>query len=184
MYKERFKAEMVKRLVGPNPTSARQLALETGVSQPTLSRWLLSATTIDAMPRKPTERKPRRKRQLRRRTESLRSRERTAAEKLQIVLAAAAVPDAELGAFLREQGVFEIELLEWRQQALAGIEAIPASRTRAATPDEVRRIRELERELARKDKALAEAAALVVLKKKVQALWGDEDDDTDPTNES
>lgn len=43
---------------------------------------------------------------------------------------------------------------------------------------ESRRVRELERELRRKDKALAEAAALLVLQKKVQALWGDGDDDT------
>ncbi len=45
---------------------------------------------------------------------------------------------------------------------------------------EKRRIRELERELGRKEKALAEAAALLVLQKKARALWGDEDDDTPP----
>lgn len=48
---------------------------------------------------------------------------------------------------------------------------------------EARRVRDLERELRRKDKALAEAAALLVLKKKAQAIWGDEDDNTDPENE-
>ena len=44
---------------------------------------------------------------------------------------------------------------------------------------ETKRIRELEKELRRKDKALAETAALLVLKKKAQEIWGDEDDDTD-----
>jgi hypothetical protein len=44
---------------------------------------------------------------------------------------------------------------------------------------EARRVEQLERELHRKDKALAEAAALLVLQEKVQALWGDEDDDTE-----
>ena len=39
-------------------------------------------------------------------------------------------------------------------------------------------MRELEKQLRRKDKALAEAAALLVLQKKAQAIWGDEDDDT------
>jgi hypothetical protein len=38
-----------------------------------------------------------------------------------------------------------------------------------------KRIQELERELNRKEKALAEAAALLVLRKKAQAIWGDED---------
>jgi hypothetical protein len=41
-------------------------------------------------------------------------------------------------------------------------------------------VRELEKELRRKDKALAETAALLVLKKKVQAIWGDEDESTQP----
>jgi len=45
------------------------------------------------------------------------------------------------------------------------------------------RERQLERELTRKDKALVEAAALLVLKKKVQAIWEDEDDDTTPESD-
>ena len=40
-----------------------------------------------------------------------------------------------------------------------------------------KRIKELERELRRKDKALAETAALLVLKKKAQAIWGDREDE-------
>ena len=47
-----------------------------------------------------------------------------------------------------------------------------------------KRIRKLERELARKEKALAEAAALLVLKKKVEDLWEDEDNDTGESKES
>ena len=46
-----------------------------------------------------------------------------------------------------------------------------------------KRIKELERELRRKDKALAETAALLVLQKKVHEIWGDGDDDTDEGNE-
>ena len=41
---------------------------------------------------------------------------------------------------------------------------------------------ELEKELLRKDKALAEAAAIIILKKKVQSIWGDEDEPTDKKN--
>jgi hypothetical protein len=56
---------------------------------------------------------------------------------------------------------------------LIGLEPKPAKRA------ETKRINELEKELRRKDKALAETAALLVLKKKAQAIWEDEDDDTD-----
>ena len=47
---------------------------------------------------------------------------------------------------------------------------------------DAKRIRALEKELNRKDKALAETAALLVLKKKVQEIWGDEDDLTARSN--
>jgi transposase-like protein len=183
-YKERFRAEMVKRMLEPNAPPQRQLADETGVPQPTLSRWRRQATTLDAVPSKKGNTHGGKRRGAGRKPAgqpARRPRERTAEEKLQIVLEAAKLSDAELGAFLRDKGVFEIELLEWREMALSGLNREPA--VRPATPAEVKRVRELERELRRKDKALAEAAALIVLKKKVRALWGDEDDDTDPTSE-
>jgi len=60
---------------------------------------------------------------------------------------------------------------------LAGLEPIAVACAKKAP--ESKRIRELERELRRKDAALAETAALLVLKKKAQMIWGDEDDNTD-----
>ena len=83
-----------------------------------------------------------------------------------------ALGDEELGAFLRRHGLHEAELEEWRAAALAGLGDGGGPR------NEGKRVRELEREVRRKDKALAEAAALLVLQKKVQAIWGDGDDDT------
>ena len=44
----------------------------------------------------------------------------------------------------------------------------------AATKQEKQRVKDLERELARKDKALAAAAALLILRKKAAAIWGEE----------
>jgi hypothetical protein len=68
------------------------------------------------------------------------------------------------------------ETLEaWREAALEALR--PATRGMKAASDG-KKIKELERELARKDKALAEAGALLLLKKKAQAIWGAEDDDT------
>ena len=102
----------------------------------------------------------------------------TAEEKLAAVVEAASLPDEELGAFLREKGLHEANLTQWRQTMLTGL---VESKARSRKPSaETRRIRELERELTRKEKALAEAAALLILKNKAQALWGDEDDTTAP----
>jgi transposase len=100
-----------------------------------------------------------------------------------VVLEAASLSEEDLGEFLRVKGLHQAQLDEWREQltkAAAGVFG-SSGRTRKTSP-EAKRIRELEKELRRKDKALAETAALLVLKKKVDAIWGDVDDDTDPKN--
>lgn len=99
-------------------------------------------------------------------------------EKLNAVFEAQALSEDELGAFLRRKGLHEAQLQEWRTLILAGLQGHPqrtgGTGAKPSTGD-ARRIRELEKELDRKDKALAETAALLVLQKKVQALWGDAD---------
>jgi transposase len=92
------------------------------------------------------------------------------------VLAEACHLDGEqLIAYLEREGVKRAEYEQWR---LALDEGGIASTSTS------KRIRQLERELARKEKALAEAAALLILKKKVDTLYGeDEDDDTTGQNE-
>jgi len=94
-------------------------------------------------------------------------------EKLRLVIEAARLDDAQLGDFLRREGVHEEDLSRWREEAVSGL----SGATKASAPPS-KRMRDLERELKRKDKALAEAAALLVLSKKARALWGEEDDDT------
>jgi transposase-like protein len=97
-------------------------------------------------------------------------------EKLRIVQQASQLQDAELGAFLRREGLHEADLAEWREQVSEGALAALAGRRQRTT--EQKRVRKLESELRRKEKALAEAAALLILAKKSRALWPEEDDDT------
>ena len=170
---------MVERLSGPRAPTATELAGETGVAQSTLSKWLKAAGTVaPKMARRKTQKIPP--------TSTTRPRDLTAEEKVALVLEAAAVPEAELGAFLRRKGVHEAQLADWQQQVTQGAVAAlrgPSKRDRKAASVEVRRVRDLERELARKEKALAEVAALLVLKKKAQAIWGGVDDDMPPEND-
>lgn len=177
VYSETFKNKLVARMLMPNPRPMATLARETGVTEPTLYRWRNEATLKgvstdhpDDNPTAPT--KP--------------PHAWAPEDKLAVVLEAAAIPEAELGVFLRRKGIHEAQLAEWRRQVTEGAVAAlrgPSGRDRKAAHVEAKRMRELERELARKDKALAEAAALLVLKKKAQAIWGDEDDDTTPEND-
>ena len=101
-----------------------------------------------------------------------------AEDKLKIVLEAQNIPDDQLGAFLRTKGIHETHLQQWRAQMLEGLGSKPTAKKPARSSAEARKIKELEKELKRKEKALAETAALLVLKKKVHAIWGDEDEDT------
>lgn len=86
--------------------------------------------------------------------------------------------ESELASYCRTRGLFPEQIRQWRQ---ACEEANEPQGARSKAPREVihgdkKRIKELERELKRKDRALAETAALLVLRKKAQAIWGDEEE--------
>jgi hypothetical protein len=74
------------------------------------------------------------------------------------------------------------QLERWREVVRGALAGGQVSEARRQAERDRKRIRELERELHRKDKALAESAALLWLKKKAQEIWGDEDDDTPSGN--
>lgn len=170
-YSEAFKRKMVQRMLGPGAKTATELSDEVRVHQSTLSRWLRQASTLRGMERdKPPAPPPSTK-------------VRTAQDKLRIVLAAAGCAPDELGALLRREGLHEADLAAWREAMTAALDDAKPEAGAGKGAVQSERIRHLERELQRKDKALAEAAALLVLQKKVRALWGDEGDDTPETNE-
>lgn len=166
-YSTGFKRTMIRKMVGPGRRSAWALAKESGVSQSTLSRWLREAGSVGRMSEDKDQG-----------TEPRRPQDWSAEEKLEVLTEAGRLSEQELGGFLRRKGLHEAQLKQWREEALA---ALGSRKAASLSKAEARRVRQLERELKRKDKALAEAAALLVLQKKVQALWGDEDDDTDPS---
>ena len=171
-YTDQFRSRVVGKLVGPDAVSANALAAEVGVSQTTLSRWLREARTVSAMTKNNHTRND---------TASVkRPQDWSAEEKLRVVVEALSLSDDELGAFLRREGLHQAQLDAWTVAARGSMS--PQKPAKRASGD-AKRIKALERELRRKDKALAETAALLVLQKKVQAIWGDEDDDTTRKND-
>ena len=77
-----------------------------------------------------------------------------------------------LHAWCRENGLFAHHLTSWKMAFCADAKAAPCTREMRVLKDEND---QLKRELVRKEKALAEAAALLILQKKFRALWEDED---------
>jgi transposase-like protein len=136
-------------LLPPQSASVDEVAREVGVGAQTLQRWLGDALSRPA-----------------------RERAWTAPARLEAVIATASLDEAARGAWCREHGVYPQQLAQWRDsatQALAQPEEARASPQQ--TRQDRRRIKELEREVHRKDRALAETAALLVLSRKLEAVF-------------
>lgn len=99
----------------------------------------------------------------------------TLSYKRRIVTLAAGLPDGELGAMLRREGLYSSHLTHWRRQVTA-LDAQTAEPKRGRKPDPSRpeklRITQLERDLARAQKRLAQAEAIIDAQKKLCALLG------------
>lgn len=167
-YTKAFRAKMVQRLLGPNAVTVSELSRRTGVPRSSLELWkriAMGRGSWNDKRKKKTTSEPRR------------PEDWTAQERMRVVIESEGLGPAELGEFLRREGVHEATLAQWKQAATEALS--PSNRDAKA-----QRIAELEKQLARKDKALAETAALLLLQKKVQALWAVADDDIAETTES
>ena len=157
-YSTERRAAVLKKLEPPNAVALRQLAKEEGISEATLHIWRRDARSqgrllpdADAGPEGWTSR-----------------------DKFAAVVETAALNEADLAAYCRQRGLYAEQIQAWRTacEQANDWERASSQRLGQATKDEKRRIKALERDLARKEKALAEAAALLVLRKNAAAIWG------------
>ena len=153
-YGQAYKDRIVARLLPPESCSVEQVSREIGISVATLERWRADALATGS---------------------SGGVQRWTAAARLQAVIATAAMDESTLSGWCREQGLYPSELDAWKQDAIAGLGEPRATSAVEARQDR-RRVKELERELHRKDKALAETAALLVLSKKLAAVFHNGED--------
>lgn len=159
-YSSERKEAVVKKLLPPQALSVAELSRQEGISEVTLYTWRKEAMAGGDVVSGSGKRVSK----------------WSAEAKLAVVVETAPLTEIELSAYCRAKGVYPEQVKAWRQACLDG----QATAQQQAHQDQVRtkadkkRIRELERELHRKEKALAEAAALLVLRKKLNALWGDD----------
>lgn len=159
-YSPERKATVLKRMLPPQGVSVRQLSREEGISEATLHKWRTEARDkgrllpdVNSGP------------------DGWSARDKFAA-----VVETASLNAADLGEYCRSRGIFPEQIVAWRAacERANDWERAAASRISRETKDDRKRIQQLERELARKEKALAEAAALMILRKKAEAIWGPE----------
>lgn len=165
-YPQELKDYAIERMLGPERASAYAVARETGVGATTVSRWRERARSVarmtdssppDGPPPRPQPRRPA---------------DWSPEERLGALIEAAGLDDHALGPWLRSRGLHAADIEAWRADAVRGLRGHGAGRAAGA---EARRVQALERDLARKDKALAEAAALLVLQGKLRALFSAEE---------
>ena len=103
----------------------------------------------------------------------------SAEAKLAVVIETAVLSESGLSEYCREKGLYPEQVREWKAACIQGqlSEVERRKQDREQAKKDKKRIRELERELNRKEKALAETAALLVLRKKLNALWGEKEGD-------
>lgn len=103
----------------------------------------------------------------------------SAQTKFAVVVETLSLSETELAEYCRAKGLYPEQVLRWREISIQAHAETGATDAAGAQQNKAQRkqIKRLEREVLRKDKALAEAAALLILQKKLRALWGENEDD-------
>lgn len=165
-YSEAVKADVRRRMSPPHRQSVAQISAELGIHVVTLynwrKTWRLQGEVVPASEKDPEG--------------------WGATDKFTVVLETAGLNATELSAYCRERGLYPEQVERWRQASqdanqkpvLTLKEQKELERLRAQDQKEIKRLKQ---ELRRKEKALAEAAALLIASKKIQAFWGEDGDD-------
>ena len=162
-YPKERKEAVLRKMLPPNNKTIPEIAKEEGISEGTLFNWRKAARAEGRlMPNgdsTPTG--------------------WCAADKFAAVVETASLNEAELSVYCRERGLYPEQIRQWREacEQANDWDRNQNKRLKEARKADEKRIKDLERDLGRKDKALAETAALLVLRKKAQAIWGDSEDE-------
>ena len=150
-YTEEFKTNIVARMLPPNNCSVPSLTKETGIPGVTLRGWLGKYGNT-----------PGGADVTRKGTDGL-----TSATKFQHVLESATLNENELSEFCRKRGIFPEQLASWRNACVMANDGRTDREDRSEQRDLTRQIKMLEGDLRRKENYLEEAAALLILQKKL-----------------
>ena len=161
-YSEEFKASVTAKMLPPHNVGIADLAHDTGVPRNTLYTWrnkLGSKLQNDTRASQSTHGKL------------------SSEEKFAAVIESASLNEVELSEYCRRKGLYPEQIQAWSKTCMQANAAVVNKADKTRIKMQAKQLKQLESELRRKDKALAETAALLVLQKKVQAIWGDPEDE-------
>ena len=162
-YSPEYKEAILRRMLPPNNESISKIAKEEGLSEQTLRNWRDKARK-EGFATPGTDAQPD---------------DWTTQDKFLIVVETASLNETELAEYARKKGLYIEQIKAWKDACMnanGGI-AREAARLNRELKESQKERKKLEKEIQRKDKALAEAAALLVLSKKANAIWGDPEDE-------
>ena len=162
-YSPERKESVLRKMMAPHNRPIKQLAQEEGISEATLFNW----------------RKQAREKGLLLPDGDSGPEGWSARDKFAAVLETASLNETELAEYCRTKGIYPEQLSQWRKacEQANDWDRENDRRLKKEKKVDLKRIRKLKKELWRKEKALAETAALLVLQKKAQAIWGDPEDE-------
>ena len=151
-FSREFKEAMVKKLIARGSQTVEQFSEENGMAVSTITRWKSECANISGMKHKNNKSKY------------------SAETILQIISETHSLNEEELGLYVRQKGLHTNQIADWRACILSAITAPKVSLNQKDARDS--QIKDLEKDIRKKDKALAEVSALLILQKKVSLLWG------------
>ena len=160
-YTKEFKDSVLKRL--EQNESVSSLSDELNISKSTIYQWVR------------THNKKQKNNSI-----NLKSKSNwTSKDKFQVVLETASLTETELAEYCRRKGIYVDEVKAWREQCLNANESNSedSKELKESLKEEKDKVKELQKELRTREKALAETAALLVLRKKANAIWGDHEEE-------
>lgn len=161
-YSDEFKKEMVKKMLMPGGPTPYYLEKESGVSRRALSVWLKQYVNLGKGEGGFMKKKNK----------------FTGRQKFKLVIEFEKIKEeVEKGEFLRKHGLHTADIVDWKLDMLNALDDKTVKEKTRMKNMEAKKIKVLERELNRKEKALAESAALLFLKKKADEFWGEREDD-------
>ena len=160
-YSSAIREAALRKLCASHSPSASSVAREFGMDPKTLQKWRKWGRN------KPEEGS----------SKPMRQQDWSLEKRFQVVIETSSMNDEEIGAYCRRHGIHANTIVLWRETCLNTIRE--RSKDESETVALKVELKEVKRDLKRKEKALAEAAARLILQKKMKELWGSENENVD-----
>ncbi len=173
-FSQSFKIQAVEKALNPNNRSSQKdLSEALGIGYSTLQKWIRQSReqAFDIQPESGSI-------NTRAMMKEKRPQDWSPEEKLNMVFNCAALSEEEINQLCREQGLYPHHIKQWKADFLSEKPVGGQSQTQASMKSLRSENKALKKELNRKDRALAETAALLVLQKKVNSIWGSDEDNS------